>query len=74
MSELLAQLNADWVAVCKEEMYAIAEASQVMLMEELANRDAGNPAWTEEQRDQRRAELYLEHLTRAGLNIVRVVR
>ena len=51
-------------------MEAISDASMVMLKEELENRKNGGDAWTEEQRDLRRSELYRQHLDAIGLDIV----
>lgn len=65
-------IDDDYIALCREEMEAIAEASQTLLTE--MYRDFDTPAfekWTEAQADRRRAELYKEHLDAAGIEIRR---
>lgn len=69
-------VDDEYIQLCIDEMNALAEASQKLIYEGLAE------GWYDESRpveerkaaqDRRRAELYKEHLDAAGIEIRRVV-
>jgi len=62
-------IDEDYILLCKQEMEAISDASMVLLREQLDSKDT---PWSEERINQRRAELYRQHLDPLGIAIVRI--
>ncbi len=60
-------MDPEYIQLCIDEMNAIADASQQLVSEHLA--DGWN--WDEERLNRRRAELYKEYLDAAGIEIRR---
>jgi len=64
-------VDDEYIQLCIDEMDAIAEASQRLLIERFDYLDEHGFEWTREMEDRRRAELYKEHLDTAGIEIRR---
>lgn len=63
-------MDQEYIDLCRDEMNAIAEASQILWMEKV-DADSTDEPWTQESLDLRRAELYKQHLDAAGIEIRR---
>lgn len=68
-------MDKEYIQLCIDEMNAIAEASQALIYEALDRGWYKDDRPVEERQaemDRRRAELYKEHLDKAGIAIVRI--
>lgn len=71
----LPDVDAEYVQLCIDEMNAIADASQELIWESIANGwyEEGAPPEAKGLQDRLRAQLYKKHLDAAGIEIRRIV-